>query len=187
MKIKHFNAWILWCKRRGCRGWKHSPKTFDLVKIQAKPVEMWANFVNTLTKSLYVLWFYKSVSRNQSADFIWRSYFYTVLFVQDRLNLVKLGENLGKFGENFGKCGGWSALIGRNAPNVKRNALVFCFVFGGHFLWSIFGHVWGNLCINLTHPQNFACAYTYAWNNHRFWSRPNVCWSEAWPSAVTHP
>jgi len=45
--------------------------------------------------------------------------FYSVLFGQVRGNLAKKG-----------------ALIWKNAPNMKRNAVVF--LFGGHFLWSIF-------------------------------------------------
>jgi len=36
--------------------------------------------------------------------------------------------------------------------------------FRGHFHWCFFGHVWGNLGKNLSHPQKFAGSYTYAPN-----------------------
>jgi len=106
-----------------------------------KPSNLWK-----CGQILWILWQnrcmcfdFTKVSAEIKCRLFWRSYFHTVLFGQDRWNLGKLGENLGTFGENVGKCGGWSALIVRNAPNVKGNALVFCFVSGGHFLWSIFG------------------------------------------------
>jgi len=47
---------------------KRTAKTFDLVKIRAKSVEIWAKCANTLAKSLYILCFYKHGTQNQSAD-----------------------------------------------------------------------------------------------------------------------
>jgi len=41
--------------RRGCRGCNRIPKTFDLVKIREKSVEIWAKFVKKCAKSLYML------------------------------------------------------------------------------------------------------------------------------------
>ena len=125
--------------------------------MQAHPQNVWfgenpgkicgeirAKCVNTFAKSLYVLWFYKNSTPNKSANvFLWRSCFYLVLFGQVR-------GNLGKFGENLGKNGAWSALIWKNAPNVKRNAVVF---FGGHFLWSIFRARLGNLGKSFAPPR----------------------------------
>jgi len=43
----------------------------------------------------------------------------------------------GQAREELGKNGAWSALIWKNASNIKWNAVVF-FVFGGHFLCSFF-------------------------------------------------
>jgi len=40
---KNLLTLLRWCSRRGCWGWKRTPKTFDLVKIQAKSVEFWVN------------------------------------------------------------------------------------------------------------------------------------------------
>jgi len=93
--------------------------------------------------------FYKNGTPNQSADvfrFFWRSCFYLVLFGQIR-------GILGKFGGNLGKYGAWSALIWKNAPDMKRNAVVF--------FWRSFFRQWGNLGKNPSHPQKFACSYTY--------------------------
>jgi len=80
--------------------------------------------------------FYKNGTPNQSADvfrFFWRSCFYLVLFGQIR-------GILGKFGGNLGKYGAWSALIWKNAPDMKRNAVVF---FGGHFSGN--GEIWAKI------------------------------------------
>ena len=59
---------------------------FTKVKIREKSVEIWAKCLKTIAKLLYVLWFYKSGTPNQSADvlfviFFW-SCFYFVLFGQ---------------------------------------------------------------------------------------------------------
>jgi len=43
---------------------------------------------------------------------------------------------------------------------MKMNAVVF---FGRSFSLEFFGQVWGNLGKNHSHPQKFACSYTYAW------------------------
>jgi len=58
-----------------------------------------------------------------------RSCSYLVLFEQVRGNLAKNGA--------------WSASIWKNAPNMKRNAVV-CF-FWGNFFGVFFGQVWENL------------------------------------------
>jgi len=89
--------------------------------------------------------------QNQSAGILfcfWRSCFYLVLFGQVRGNL--------------GKNGAWSALIWKNAPNIKRNAVVFLEVI---LFGVVFGQVWGNLGKNPSHPQKFAYSYTYVANN----------------------
>jgi len=66
------------------------PKTFDLVKVRVKSVEIWAKCVKTFAKSLHVLSFYKNGIQNQSADAIfWRSCFYVIIF----------GNARGKFGQ----------------------------------------------------------------------------------------
>jgi len=57
-----------WCRRRGCRECNRTPKTFNLVKIPTKSVEIWAKYVKTFAKLLYVPWFYKTGTQNQSAD-----------------------------------------------------------------------------------------------------------------------
>jgi len=38
----------------GCRGCKSTPKSFDLVKIPKKSVEIWAKSLKTFTKSLKI-------------------------------------------------------------------------------------------------------------------------------------
>jgi len=45
---------------------------------------------------------------------------------------------------------------------MKRNVVVF---FGGHFLWSIFRAILGNLGKNPSHTQKFACSYTYVFQH----------------------
>jgi len=59
-------SWYLW-RKRGWRGCKRIPKTSDLVKIRAKSMEIWAKCGDTFVKSLFVVWFYKNGTRNQSA------------------------------------------------------------------------------------------------------------------------
>jgi len=51
-----------WWRRQWCRGYNGTPKSFDLVKIRAKSlniwekyVEIWAKYEKTFAKSLYVL------------------------------------------------------------------------------------------------------------------------------------
>ena len=123
-----------WCRRQSCMGCNHTPKTFDLVKIwvkslkiRAKSVEIRAKFVKTFTKSLYVLWFHKIGTQNQSADILlfWLSSFYVVLFGR------------GKFGKN----GAWSVLWFKN---MKRNVVFFHFFwrsFSLEFCWGKFGEL----------------------------------------------
>jgi len=127
-----------WCRRRRCRGVSAPPKLLIWWKSGQKHSQSGQN-----------LWKFGKNSQNrcmcfdftkmapkikvQTLIFLWRSCFYLVLFGQVR-------GNLGKFGGNLGKYVAWSALIWKNAPNMKCNAVVF---FGGHFLWSIFRQVWG--------------------------------------------
>jgi len=48
-------------------------------------------------------------------------------------------------------------LVENNGVQIEMKSF-----FGGHALWSFFGQVWRNLGKNLSHPQNFACSYTYS-------------------------
>ena len=141
-----------WCSRRGCRGWKRIPKTFDLVKIRAKSiklraksVEIWQKCVKTFAKALYVL---ALISQNLQKwppkikvppFFSWRSCYYFVLFGEVRGNLGK---------GNFGKNGAWSALVWKNAPSMKRNAVVFFEVI---FFSGKLGEIWAKI---LRTPKN---------------------------------
>ena len=43
-----------WCWRRGCRKCKHTPKSFDLLKILAKSFKIWAKSLKTFTNSVKV-------------------------------------------------------------------------------------------------------------------------------------
>jgi len=43
-----------WCRRWGCRGCKRIPKSFDLLKIQAKFLEIWEKSLKIWEKSLKV-------------------------------------------------------------------------------------------------------------------------------------
>jgi len=137
---------VHWCWRRECN---RTPKSFDLVKIRekslkirTKSVEIWAKFVERFAKLLHVLWSYENGTQNQSAD---------VLFFGGHVFLFFSGK-LGEFGQvrgNLSKNGAWSVLWCflilkkcalvlfdfKNAPNMRRNAVVF---FWGHFLWSFF-------------------------------------------------
>ena len=148
----HYNIFQHWCRMRGRSappkhliGWKSGQNLWGI----------WAKCVKTFAKSLYVLWFYKNSTPNESANvFLWMSCFYLVLFGQVR-------GNLGKFGENLGKNGAWSALIWKNVPNVKRNAVIFLEVI---FFGIFFGHVWG-IWANPSDPKNFACSYTYVFQH----------------------
>jgi len=67
-KIPNLISYIQWCRRRGCSGWKRIPKRFDLVKIRAKSVEIWAKCVKTFAKSLDVHCFLNNGAQNQRAD-----------------------------------------------------------------------------------------------------------------------
>jgi len=49
-----------WCRRRGCRGCKHTPKSFDLSKIQRKSLKIWAKTLQIRAKMAPdVAWFQK--------------------------------------------------------------------------------------------------------------------------------
>jgi len=39
-----------WCRRRGCRGCKRTPKSFDLLKIWAKSLKIWAKSLKIWAK-----------------------------------------------------------------------------------------------------------------------------------------
>jgi len=41
-----------WCGRWGCRGWKRTPKSFDLLKIRTKSLKIRAKSVKILAKSM---------------------------------------------------------------------------------------------------------------------------------------
>jgi len=75
---------------------KRTPKTFDLVKIRYKTVDIWAKCVKTFAKSLYVLRFRKNAPKIKVQTFFWRSCYYLVLFGQVRKNLGMFGGNSGK-------------------------------------------------------------------------------------------
>jgi len=70
-KIFSFFALFLFFFKPTCvrGGMQAHPKTFDLVKIRAKFVNIWAKCVDTFAKSLCVFWFHKNDTQNQSADF----------------------------------------------------------------------------------------------------------------------
>jgi len=131
-----------WCWRRVCN---RTPKTFDLVKIRAKPLkiwakslEIWAKCVKTFTRLLYVVWIYKNGSQNESADLvlfliIWRSCF-----------LGKLGEIWSSLGEIWVKMFACSRLIWQNAPNMKWNAVVFLEVIFWIFFRQV-GEIWAKI------------------------------------------
>ena len=40
-----------WCRRRGCRGCKRTPKSFDLLKIWAKSLKIWAKSLKIWAKT----------------------------------------------------------------------------------------------------------------------------------------
>ena len=113
------------------------------LKIRVKSVEIWVKCVKAFTKSLYMVWIYKNGTQIQSADF-----FFKVMF------FVQVRENLGRFGWNLGRNGTWSALIWKNAPNMKWNAVVFFIFFGSHFFGIFsgnFGAIWAKI---LRTPKN---------------------------------
>jgi len=112
--------------------------------------------------------------------FFWGSCFHLVLYGQVR-------GNLGKFGGNLGKNGAWSALIWKNVPNMKRNAVV---CFGGHFLWRIFrasleefgqkSFAPPKICLLLTYARGVPDVMSYLWNN---WPR---LFNEIFNNLFTH-
>jgi len=48
----------------------------------------------------------------------------------------------------------------KKCAHHEKECSNFFFFFGGHFLWSFFGQIWGNLDRILLHPEKFACSYT---------------------------
>jgi len=42
-KFLGFYCLFQWCRRRGCRRFKLTPRSFDLLKIRAKFLKLWAN------------------------------------------------------------------------------------------------------------------------------------------------
>jgi len=43
-----------WCRRRDCRGYECTPKSFDLLKIWAKSLKIWAKPLKIWVKSLKI-------------------------------------------------------------------------------------------------------------------------------------
>jgi len=48
------NVFIQWCRRRGCRECKRTPKSFDLLKIRAKSLKIRAKSLKIWAKSLKI-------------------------------------------------------------------------------------------------------------------------------------
>jgi len=132
-----------WCRRWGCN---RIPKTLDLANIRKKYLKIRAN----LWKFGQNVWkpsqnccmcfdFSKMAPKIKVQTILWWSCFYLVLFGQAR-------KNLGKFWWDLRKHGVWSALIWKNAPNMKWNAVVFLFFFSEFIFFGVyFGQFWGNL------------------------------------------
>ena len=75
-------------------------------------------------------------------------------------NLGKISENLHKIPENLSKP---LKIWAKMAPKITWRVF-----FGGHFLWSFFRASLGEFGNNPSHPQKFACSYTYVLHYHRF-------------------
>jgi len=84
---------------------------------------------------------------------------------------IWIGENLGKIPWNPGKC---EEIWAKNVPTNLRKIAECAFIlqkwhpkwkwrvfFGDHFLSIFFRQVCGSLGKNFSHPQKFACSYTY--------------------------
>ena len=153
------------CRMQGRRECNHTPKSFDLMKIREKSVDIWAKYVKTFAKSLYVLWFCKNGTQHQSANFFWRSSLYLVLFGQVR-------GDLGKFRRNLGKKVAWSVLWFQKMHRTWKE--MQSFFFGGHFLWSFsgkFGEIWAKI---LRTPKN-SPAPTPMSKATKFWQQRTSC------------
>ena len=90
--------------------------------MRAKSVEIWVKCVNTFAKIVYVLWFYKNGTQNQSADFYWRSCFYVVDYFS------------GKLGEIWAKMVLVIPWFEKMRPTWKEMQSFFGGL-GDHFLW----------------------------------------------------
>ena len=84
---KTFNHW---CRRRGCSRWKYIPTSFDLVKIRAKSVEIWAKSLKILSNSRK----YEQKWRPTAPKITWRAFFWMSLFMESHFGQV--WENSGK-------------------------------------------------------------------------------------------
>jgi len=89
-----------WCRKRGWRGWKHTPKDFELVKIPAKSFKIRAKSFKILEKSLKTftnslkIWANSlKVWAKMAPKMVWAFFIY--LFF---LEVTFLGVFSGKFG-----------------------------------------------------------------------------------------
>jgi len=132
----------------GCRGWKTTPNNFDLMKIREKSVKIWAKCVKTFANRFMPFGFTKMAPEIKVQTFL----FLEVMFFQFVFGQVK--GNLSKFEGNLSRNGAWSALIWKNAPEKWNDIQSF-------FEVIFFGVFSGKFGQNPSHPQNFACSYTY--------------------------
>jgi len=128
-----------WCRRRGCRECKRTPKSFDLVKIREKSLKIWANVWKNFEKSFDVLLFWKSGAQNKNANRFFGVNFFSFLQASD-----------GKFGQVWGNLGKMAPDVlwfEKYAPKMKGNVVVF----GGHF-WEFFSgklrEIWAKILRN---------------------------------------
>ena len=122
------------CRRRGRRGCKRTPKSFGLVKIWAKPLEIRAKSGEIWLKSVKT-------------------------FAKIPENLGKVPENTSKNGAQhllIWKNGAQGALNWRNGTQYGLHEKIFAH----EVVQKFFGQVW-NSGKNLSHPQKLACSYTY--------------------------
>jgi len=106
-------------------------------------VKIWAKCMNTFAKSLYVLWFYKNGTQNQSADV-----FLEVMFL----------FSFGQVGGNLGRNGAWSALICKKMRPTSKEMRSF---FWGPFLWSIFRASLGKFAQKSFAPQKICLLHLW--------------------------
>ena len=76
-----------WCRRWGCREWKHIPKSCDSMKIRAKFLKIREKFLKTFTNSAK----------------IWANTAPNILWFDKNGDQTLFGVFLGRFGENSGK------------------------------------------------------------------------------------
>ena len=160
---KH-HAWPRWCRRRGCK------RTTQNLWFGENPGKICGNLgklcENVRRIAVCALKFQKWHPESKCRRLLWRSSLYLVI-------LGKLGEIWASLGEIWAKMVLEVCFDLKNAPNMKRNAIVFfC---GSYILWSSFVQVWGNLGKNPSYPQKFACSYTYVSFHQRLSDSQNVC------------